>query len=161
MNYKRTGVVSLEELEERGLLPSEDILTKKFVPFVECVENIPCNPCAHFCPTRCIVKDSITDIPKVYWDRCNGCLKCVAVCPGLAIFLGKIEKDYAKLFLPHEMLPIPRKGEKVLALDREGKDVGTAEVFSVTKYPDRTYVVGIILEKKFIWNVRAIRVVRE
>lgn len=160
MSYKRTGVLSLKDLEERNLLPPEKILTEKFVPFVECVERIPCDPCAAHCPTKCIVKDRITDIPKVFWDRCNGCLKCVAVCPGLAIFLGKIEGEHSKLFLPHEMLPVPKKGEKVRALDREGNDICEAEVFSVIKFPDKTYVIGITLEKKFIWNARAIRVVR-
>ena len=157
MGFKETGIVSLDELKEKNLLPSEKILHEKFVPFVECVENIPCNPCAAVCPTGAITKQTITQIPHVEGDKCIACLKCVVSCPGLAIFLGKIEGDKAKLYLPYEMLPVPKKGEVVALLDREGREVGKGEVFFVAKFPDKTCVVGVIVDKGQIWNVRGIR----
>ncbi len=157
MGFKETGIVSLDELREKNLLPPEKIMMEKFVPFVECVENIPCNPCSASCPTGAIRKDRITDIPRVEWDKCIGCLKCVASCPGLAIFLAKIEGDTAKIYLPHEMLPIPKKGDTVTLLNREGKVVGKGEVFFVMRYPDKTNVVGVSIPRDLVWSVRAIR----
>ena len=40
-NYKSTGIITKEDIA----IPSEERLKKGPVVIIECVENIPCNPC--------------------------------------------------------------------------------------------------------------------
>ncbi|MGN0055223.1 MAG: FAD-dependent oxidoreductase [Atopobiaceae bacterium] len=116
-------------------------------PVIECTQNIPCNPCQDVCPKHCIkVGDHITALPQLEPDaQCIGCGLCVASCPGQAIFLLD-ETDvpgYADVSLPYEFLPLPTKGQRGVALGRDGKPVCEAEVVSVkrTKAFDHTAVV--------------------
>jgi len=103
--------------------------------------------------------ESLTDPPNVDYDKCTGCGNCVAVCPGLAIFIVKIKDESALVTLPYEFLPIPKAGEKVVALDREGKSKGIAEVVRVRKV-GKTAVITIKTDKKNAMDVRNIRVER-
>jgi hypothetical protein len=81
-------------------------------------------------------------------------------CPGLAIFL--VEQNYsatkAAVTFPYEFLPLPEKGEKVIALDRNGSKVSEGEVLRVTstKKGDRTPLVKIAIPKEFANDVRHI-----
>jgi len=152
--YKRTGVLSIKDLK----VPSEEYL-RKGVAITECVEHIPCNPCVDACPFNAISMESLTDPPNVDYDKCTGCGNCVAVCPGLAIFIVKIKDESALVTLPYEFLPIPKVGEKVVALDREGKSKGIAEVVRVRKV-GKTAVITVKTDKKNAMDVRNIRVER-
>ena len=104
-------------------------------PVIECTQNIPCNPCQDACPKHCIkVGDHITQLPAVEPNSaCIGCGMCVASCPGQAIFLvdEKDEEGFADVTLPYEFLPVPAKGERGVALGRDGSPVCEAEVVSV------------------------------
>ncbi|UCG42514.1 MAG: 4Fe-4S binding protein [candidate division WOR-3 bacterium] len=164
--YKRTGVVSVRELRKSGGVPSPARLRKGPVVLVECVEKIPCNPCAYACPRNAITIDGeLTDLPKVDFDSCNGCRLCIAKCPGLAIFVVDhgFSRTHAAVTMPYEMLPRPVKGQRVAGLDRSGRRVCSAKVVRVldTKAMDRCAVVTVAVPKKF-WNrVRSIRVPKE
>lgn len=130
---------------------------------VECIENIPCNPCAYVCPRKAItIEGGLTATPKVDFDKCNGCTLCIAKCPGLAIFVvnTNYSKTEATVTLPYEMLPRPKSGQKVAGLNRSGKWVCTALVVKVidTKAQDHCAVVTVAVPKR-LWNeVRNIRV---
>jgi len=131
------------------------------VPVIECYECIPCNPCEVACPFGCIqIGTPITNLPIVNFDKCTGCGQCVMACPGLAIFL--VEQNYsatkAAVTFPYEFLPLPEKGEKVIALDRNGSKVSEGEVLRVTsiKKGDRTPLIKIAIPKKFANKVRHI-----
>jgi thioredoxin reductase/Fe-S-cluster-containing hydrogenase component 2 len=131
------------------------------VPVIECYERIPCNPCEDACPFGCIqIGTPITNLPIVNFDKCTGCGQCVMACPGLAIFL--VEQNYsatkAAVTFPYEFLPLPEKGEKVIALDRNGSKVSEGEVLRVTstKKGDRTPLVKIAIPKEFANDVRHI-----
>jgi len=130
---------------------------------VECVENIPCNPCAFACPRKAItVEGRLTEVPRVDFARCNGCTLCVARCPGLAIFVvdTTFSKTEATVTLPYELLPRPEPGQRVAGLDRSGKRVCTARVVRVldTKAQDHCAVVTVAVPRRLWSEVRSIRV---
>lgn len=154
-------------LAERELLKGRQVPDAKRLAqgpcvVIECVENIPCNPCAAACPRQAItVEPALTDLPKVDFSKCNGCTVCVARCPGLAILVVDHNHSarHAALTLPWEMLPRPEPGERVTALDRAGRRVGDATVLKVrdARSLDRCALVTLAVAKKD-WNrVRSFR----
>ncbi|MCX8057865.1 MAG: FAD-dependent oxidoreductase [Spirochaetes bacterium] len=78
-------------------------------PNIFCFQQIPCNPCTTVCPVNAIQiqGDPIYDIP-IYRKNCTGCLRCVLICPGLAITLvNKKKKNGNKVIVsfPFEFTP--------------------------------------------------------
>ena len=158
--YRVDGIISLEVIKELGLFPPEERLKKGPVVLIECPEKIPCNICVSACPFGAISMDSIIDIPKVDWDKCTGCATCVALCPGLAIFVVDLSKeDKAYITVPHEFIPAPDVGEEVILLNKEGKRVGKGKVVRVFER-NKTYVVTVEVPKELVFEVRAIWVER-
>jgi Fe-S-cluster-containing hydrogenase component 2 len=132
---------------------------------IECPQRIPCNPCATSCPTGAIIpfKD-INDTPQIDYEKCIGCAKCVARCPGLACFVVDLTaggEDEALMKLPYEMLPRPEKGDEVDCLNRVGETVARAKVQAVLEpWKDSTLVVNVLVPKDLVNDIRAIRVVK-
>jgi len=164
-SFQQTGVLPEAELRARGLLPSEERLAAGPVVVVECIENIPCNPCAFACPRKAIaIEGALTNLPRVDFDKCNGCTLCIAKCPGLAIFV--VHRDFshteASVALPYELLPRPNKGDRVTCLDRSGKPVGRGRVVKVLDSPaqNRCAVVTVTVPKKMWDRVRSVKVVK-
>lgn len=137
---------------------------KQGLVIVECPQRIPCNPCHTSCPTKAITEFAdINDTPKIEYDKCTGCALCVAVCPGLACFVIDLtfSPDKALYKLPHEMLPVPAKGDTVDCLDRTGAVIAKGTVEAVVEpKKDRTHVVHVSAPKELSNAIRAIRVVR-
>lgn len=161
--HQQTGVLTERELARRGALAPESRLKQGPVVIVECVENIPCNPCAFACPRKAItIEGKLTDTPRVDFHKCNGCTLCIAKCPGLAIFV--VHRDWSKthstVTIPYELLPRPQVGERVGLLDRSGKATGTGEVLRVldSKAQNRCAVVTVKVPKRLYNSVRSIRV---
>jgi Fe-S-cluster-containing hydrogenase component 2 len=125
------------------------------VAIIECEEKIPCDPCIHVC--QAISKKDLISPPSLDYDRCTGCGLCVGICPGLAIFVVKVTKDKALITLPYEFLPVPKIGEFVLALDKEGRIKGKGLVKKVFK-KDKTFVITIEVSKDLAMSIRNIRV---
>ena len=156
---RQLGYLPLEVIEKKITLPSEEIMKKGPVVIIECVEDIPCDPCVENCRNKAIIKDSLTAAPAVDYEKCTGCALCVAACPGLAIFVvDNSREDKALVYIPYEMLPAPRKGDKGDALDRSGKRIGSAEVEQVRQEAHGTTVLGILVEKDLAMNVRSIKI---
>lgn len=149
--WEREGVIELEELD----IPGEEHL-KKGVAIIECVQEIPCNPCVDACPVKAISMEHINAVPRVDYGACTGCGTCVEVCPGLAIFLVKIEGEHAQVTVPYEFVPLPEKGDRVTALNREGEHVCDGVVKRVRKM--KTPVVTIEVPREYAMEVRNIRV---
>ncbi len=106
-------------------------------PILRCEQEIPCNPCTEVCVKDSIVipEGTIVGRPKLVGD-CVGCLKCVAVCPGLAITLVDRRVDptgaRARVTVPWEMPDgALRPGGTVTTTGREGESVGTARVVRI------------------------------
>jgi Fe-S-cluster-containing hydrogenase component 2 len=150
--FEETGVLTIKDLD----LPTDDQL-KKGVAIIECIEEIPCNPCVAICPVDAISMKDINDLPKVDFDKCTGCRRCVGICPGLAIFVVKVKDNKALITLPYEFLPIPKVGDIITALDREGNAKGKAKVLKING-SGKTTVITIEVEKKLAMDVRNIRV---
>ena len=150
--YEKTGVLKLENLK----IPTDKQL-KKGVAIIECIQEIPCDPCVAICPVESISMKDINDIPKIDYDKCTGCKRCVSICPGLAIFVVKLTDEKAQITLPYEFLPIPKIGDIVKALDREGKSRGDAKVIRVNR-SSKTTVITIEVDKDLAMEVRNIKV---
>lgn len=159
--FRRKGYIEIEELKELGLIPPSERLVKGPVAILECPEEIPCNICIAFCPTKAIKMERIIDLPRIEWDKCTGCGMCVAVCPGLAGFvvdLSKPDADYVTL--PYELLPPPRKGDRVILLNRRGERVGEGEVVRVWER-NKTFIVTVKTPKGLGMEVRSIWIERK
>ena len=160
---RSNGVLSEEELMELPGVPSLDVIKKgQPVVVIECAERIPCNPCEAYCPQGVIkVGDDINNLPSLDGAKCTGCGLCIAACPGLAIFVvnGAYTESDALISIPYEFLPLPRVGEQVEALDREGRKTCLAKVVQVRDNEkfDGTPVISFTVPKEKCMEVRHIR----
>lgn len=157
-----TGIPSPEELAACPGVPSEERMAKGRVAVIECVQEIPCNPCENACRLGAIIiGEQITNLPTLHEEKCTGCGMCVANCPGLAITI--IDKTYsdteAVIEFPFEYLPLPEVGDTVQAVSRAGEVVCDATVTSVRKIKAYagTAVVGIAVPKQFADEVRSMK----
>jgi Fe-S-cluster-containing hydrogenase component 2 len=164
MSLVETGCVTIEELKSFNLFPSDARFAKGPVAVVECIQEIPCNPCESACPRSAIkVGEPITALPIVDEDACSGCGICVAQCPGLAIFI--VDKTYseteAAVSFPYEYFPLPEAGDGVNAVSRAGERVCDARVLKVMnpKSYNRTPVVTVAVPKDLADDVRSIRII--
>ncbi|PKK85601.1 MAG: 4Fe-4S ferredoxin [Thermoplasmata archaeon HGW-Thermoplasmata-1] len=159
MDYERDGI--LRESDISGAMPSAARFEKGPVAVIECVQNIPCNPCVHACPFGAITVGRITDTPRLDCGKCTGCGKCVACCPGLAIFIvNKVySADEATVSMPYEFIPVPQKGDVWAGIDRSGKAVCNARVVRVVsgEMQDGTSVITIAIPKGLAMEVRNIK----
>ncbi|MEA1963924.1 MAG: 4Fe-4S binding protein [Candidatus Aerophobetes bacterium] len=160
---EKTGVPTRKDLA--GIFPPKERLEKGPVAVIECFQRIPCDPCYTACRRGAIEEfEDINDLPRIDFERCNGCSVCVSKCPGLAIFI--VDETYSEkealIKLPFEFLPLPQKGEEVDALNRQGEVVGEAKVVKVQngRYEDKTPVISILVPKKLSMEVRNIRLRR-
>lgn len=155
--YEEKGYLELNELKER--LPSEERLKKGPVVIIECIQEIPCNPCQAACNRKAISEfKKITDVPLVDFNKCNGCGICIAKCPGLAIFV--VWRDYkeneALIKIPYEFLPLPEVDKKYNVLNRKGEVIGKGRVEKVQSLKDNpeTKIVWIALKKELCMEAR-------
>ncbi len=157
-----TGIPSEEELKNCFGIPSEERMKKGRVAVIECVQEIPCNPCEGTCPFGAItIGNPITNLPHLDEEKCTGCGTCVAMCPGQAVFL--INYNYseteAEVSFPFEYFPMPKKGDIVDAVNRAGETVCKGTVTNV-KNPvayKNTCVVTIAVPEAFINEVRSMK----
>lgn len=134
-------------------------------PVLHCLQEIPCNPCAEVCPHDSIVieGDSIMGIPR-FKDKCTGCGKCIAICPGLAITLADFRKSrpgFAHVTIPFELSADTLKaGDKVSAVDIDGSFLQDVEVIKVTHPPfaDRTQLVRLNAPDHIACKIAGIRI---
>lgn len=161
------GIPVSMNLLEHGFVSDEEItrypgVTKKVGvhPVMECTQNIPCNPCQDACPKGCItIGSNITSLPVVDTSHeCIGCGMCVASCSGQAIFLveEEVEPGFGTVTLPYEFLPLPKAGDKGIALGRDGKFVCEAEVVKVRTAPafDHTNLLTVKVPNDMVMKAR-------
>lgn len=152
------GVLSFKEM--KNLFPSKERLLKGAVAVVECIESIPCNPCAEVCPVGALTKKSLVDPPMVDHDKCTGCELCVAACPALAIFVLDLSysDNEALITLPYEFLPVPTVDDIVDVCDKKGQVRGKGRVVRVRKMKDKTVLLTLAINKSLAMDVRSIKV---
>jgi ferredoxin len=157
---KTMGAPSFEELERVGMLPSEADMAGRGCVCVECVEEIPCNPCETSCPQGALVVGyPITKLPVVDRSKCTLCGLCIPACPGLAIMIKSVEGETAKIRFPWEYLPLPVPGDEAEMVDRLGETVCCGKILSVNSAArnNRTAVVTAAFPAAFVKRVVSIR----
>ena len=159
-NLLKKGYLTEEEVVAGPGSPSAKRRALGKVACLECLQLIPCNPCEASCKFGAIiVGEDINQLPRLYEDKCTGCLSCLAVCPGQAISIldDSMGGDRAEVSLPYEFLPLPAVGDKVIALDRTGTPLGEAEVVKVrkTKRMDHTAMVTLGVPRDWSMKARA------
>jgi len=157
------GIPTPDELKKTSGWPSLKRLQGGPVAIIECIEEIPCDPCESACPAGAIkIGSSITNLPVLDEDKCTGCGLCISSCPGLAIFVLSLNytDESALVSFPFEFLPLPKVGEEVSAIDREGRTVCKGKVVKILnkRNQDYTPVVSISIPRKYALVVRGISV---
>jgi Fe-S-cluster-containing hydrogenase component 2/bacterioferritin-associated ferredoxin len=134
-------------------------------PVFHCSQEIPCNPCTSICPNHGIVinGDDVMGLPEFVGDACDGCEKCVAICPGLAVTLLDYRKNPAQptVIIPYEFSAKKiAKGDSVTVLDTEGTVLGNVEVTRVRapKDADRALLVRVTAPADIAPRIAGIRV---
>jgi Fe-S-cluster-containing hydrogenase component 2 len=162
MSAATDGFPSREERRRSPGYPSEERLAKGACAVVECVQEIPCNPCETVCPYGAIrVGQPITNLPRLSGELCRGCGLCLAVCPGQAIFL--IDQAFAPgealVGFPFEHLPLPGVGEEVAATNRAGDVIAEGRVVRILnpEKNDRTPAVFLAVPLEVTDEVRSMK----
>ena len=158
-----TGVLSAARLQESPGCPSPERVGAGPVACIECVEDIPCNPCETACPVGAIrVGRPITNLPVLDGEKCTGCGQCLTACPGLTVWLvdATYSETEAAVTMPYEFLPLPEEGDAVAGLNRAGEEVCRAEVVKVRRTPraDGTAAVTVAVPRALAMEVRMLRV---
>ncbi len=157
---KVDGAPSLDELRKANMLPSRAELEKRPCVCIECVEEIPCNPCETSCPQHALMVGSpITNLPNIDRDKCTVCGLCIAACPGLAITIKSVHGTAARIRFPWEYLPLPEVGAQVEMVDRLGEPVCPGVVLAVSNpiRNNRTAVVTAEFAAEYVDDVISIR----
>lgn len=115
------------------------------LPVFHCFQEVPCNPCTSVCPEKIIrtERDDIIGLPYCTDEgECQGCLGCVAICPGLAVTVVDYRKDPENpmVTLPYEIWrDRVAKGQTIAVTDDNGQTLGEFPVKRVVanrkKYP--------------------------
>ena len=140
----------------------ETVKKRKALAVLECFEEIPCNPCESSCPHKAItLNGAIWHVPELIEERCVGCGICVAHCSGQAIFVvdDSYSDELCAVSMPYEFWPLPEKGCKVTATDRDGMEVCEGTVKKVVTAPsfDATAVLTVEVPLQYKDIVRGIR----
>lgn len=134
-------------------------------PVLNCVQEIPCNPCTTTCPRDSIKIDGSIMNPPVYTGGCIGCEMCVAICPGLAITLVDFRKGEPIVTIPFEFNDgILETGQEVEVTDRLGRVLGNGTVIGfryaekVKTIPVKTKMVKLKVPREIAEQVSGIKI---
>ncbi|MFA5160686.1 MAG: 2Fe-2S iron-sulfur cluster-binding protein [Elusimicrobiales bacterium] len=121
-------------------------------PVFHCRQEIPCNPCVSVCPKNAIKLrgEDITALPY-FEGECIGCLRCAAICPGLAVTVVDCRRDeqYPTVYMACELdAPELKPGRFVRVTDGEGREIAGAEITEIRPLKAQsTAIIGVKLEK--------------
>lgn len=111
---------------------------KPFV-IIDCLYGFACNPCEFACPHGAITKTSTSTVPRIDFEKCIGCMKCVYQCPGLAIFGYDLKRK--RLYLPLEYEA--SEETEVYLVNNNGKIQGEGVIEKIRKNENKTNVAWV------------------
>jgi len=134
-------------------------------PVLHCNQEIPCNPCITSCPHGLITTEGhpILGVPH-YGEGCGGCLKCVGICPGLAITMvdWRADAERPTVTVPFELGEWRvALGETYVATDIGGAELGTVVLRKIRKAPGspRTRLLQLEAPAEIANRIAGIRLV--
>jgi len=132
-------------------------------PVFHCVQEIPCNPCTSVCPLDQIniPDDSLLGLPKFKGEKCTGCMKCLTVCPALAITLVDYRMDSKKptVSIPYEVKNMKiSEGDIINVVNYEGELLDTLEVIKVRKALNKTEIIQVKAPAKIAKLIAGIQI---
>jgi glycine/D-amino acid oxidase-like deaminating enzyme/Pyruvate/2-oxoacid:ferredoxin oxidoreductase delta subunit/bacterioferritin-associated ferredoxin len=135
---------------EKPALPSAERMNAKPFVVADCLYGFACNPCVFGCPKNAIQQSSTSTVPVIDYEKCIGCMDCVAKCPGLAIFGYNLAKN--QLFLPIENFV--DENAEVFLVNNQGEKLGEGIIEKVMLKPNKTNIARVksltLLGEKFI-----------
>ena len=131
-----------ERVLEKPYMPTNRRMQEKPFVIIDCLHGFACNPCAFACPHGAITKTSTSTAPHIDYEKCTGCMQCIHLCPGLAIFGYNFKKNW--VFFPVEF-DLEKKGE-VYLVDNNGKKLGEGLLEKVLRKPNKTHVARVRVE---------------
>lgn len=131
-------------------------------PVFHCTQEIPCNPCTSVCPLNGIkIEEGLMGLPEYESPKqCLGCMKCVTICPGLAVTVVDYRKDNDNpiITLAFEIdQRTVKQGEKVKTTDVDGNYLADAEVIKVREVGNKTALVTLKTTKEIVKKIVGIR----
>ena len=120
-------------------MPSAERMNRKPFVIADCIYAFACNPCTFACPKDAIQKSSTSTIPIIDYEKCMGCMDCVAKCPGLAIFGYNLAKN--QLFLPIENFV--DENVEVFLVNNQGEKLGEGIIEKVLFKPNKTNIARV------------------
>jgi thioredoxin reductase/Fe-S-cluster-containing hydrogenase component 2/bacterioferritin-associated ferredoxin len=161
-DYARTGIAGPSEIDR--IWPSGSILKEGPKAIIECLREIPCDPCFYACPSGAILSfEDINDIPRIDHHICSGCGLCVTQCPGLAIrIVDMLASDIeAYVTVPYEQLPRPEVDQEVEVLGRDGSRVGLGKIVKVksAEYQNKTMLVTFAVARNIVRDAVSFRLI--
>ncbi|MCL2290752.1 MAG: FAD-dependent oxidoreductase [Bacteroidetes bacterium] len=124
---------------EKPNKPSAERMHEKPFVVADCLYGFACNPCVFACPKDAIQKSSTSTVPVIDYEKCIGCMDCVAKCPGLAIFGYNLAKN--QLFLPIENFV--EENAEVFLVNNQGEKLGEGIIEKVLLKPNKTNIVRV------------------
>lgn len=124
---------------EKPQKPTTERMNDKGFVVANCLYGFACNPCSFSCPQGAITKSSTSVVPQIDYEKCIGCMECVAHCPGLAIFGYNLKKNW--LFLPIEY--DANENEAVFLVNDKGEKVGEGVIEKIKRNANKTHVARV------------------
>ena len=124
---------------EKPTLPESDRMHEKPFVVADCLYGFACNPCIFGCPKNAIQKSSTSTVPVIDYEKCIGCMDCVAKCPGLAIFGYNLAKNW--LFLPIENFV--EENAELFLVNNQGEKLGEGIIEKVLLKPNKTNIARV------------------
>lgn len=165
----RNNASAMSKELSASVIPNEPSKAGFAFPVFHCTQEIPCNPCSSVCPQGLIHidEDDIRHVPEYMAEHigktCIGCMKCVTICPGLAITLldGRTDLANPAVTIPFEFgsrrLEV---GDAVVAMDVAGEILAEVPVLEVKAIPsnDRTVLVTVQASAAIAERIAGLRV---
>jgi glycine/D-amino acid oxidase-like deaminating enzyme/NADPH-dependent 2,4-dienoyl-CoA reductase/sulfur reductase-like enzyme/Fe-S-cluster-containing hydrogenase component 2 len=142
-----------QKVIDKPFLPDEQRKYEKPFVIIDCLYGFACNPCAFACPHGAITKTSTSTVPRIDFEKCIGCMKCVYQCPGLAIFGYDLKRK--RLYLPLEYEASEKTG--VYLVNNNGEIQGEGFIEKIRKNENKTnvaWVKALDIEDELLTEVR-------